>query len=218
MNKKLFIFDLDGTLSDTKGILRTIIYDTLTELGIKVDSVQTIWDSIDRNGGTVFGNRSFVPNDYEPLIDRDAYDVLYWQNYDRHFMTACDRIYDGIYETLDGLKKRGHALAVLSNKNDRHVQPIIAKSFPDTFNLVLGALESVPRKPDPAGLCIICGMLGFDTTDTYMIGDLPFDCKAAVNANAHFIGALWGYGGREKLTDAGATVFAEKPTDILDII
>ncbi len=218
MNKKLIIFDLDGTLSDTKRIVREIIYDTLHDLGIEVDSVQTIWDSIEQNGGEVFGNRSFVPNDYKDLIDRGAYDVLYWQNYDRHFMTACERIYDGIYETLDELKKRGHALAVLSNKNDRHVQPIIAKSFPNTFDCILGALESVPRKPDPAGLLMICEKLGFEPAETYMIGDLVFDCKAAVNANAHFIGALWGYGGREKLTDAGATVFADKPTDILGII
>ncbi len=216
--KKLIIFDLDGTLSDTKGIVREIIYDTLTDLGIHVDSVQTIWDSIEQNGGEVFGNRSFVPNDYKDMIDRENYDILYWKNYDRHFMTACDRIYDGIYETLDELKKRGHALAVLSNKNDRHVQPIIAKSFPDTFDFILGALENIPHKPDPAGLLMICEKLGFDSAEAYMIGDLAFDCKAAVNANAHFIGALWGYGGREKLTASGATLFAEKPTDILGII
>ncbi len=218
MNKKLLIFDLDGTLSDTKRLAREIIYDTLTDLGIKVDSVQTIWDSIEQNGGEVFGNRSFVPNDYKDLIDRDAYDILYWQNYDRLFMVACDRIYDGIEETLCELRRRGHALAVLSNKNDRHVQPIIAKSFPDTFDFILGALEDVPRKPDPAGLLMICEKLGFAPEDSYMIGDLAFDCKAAINANANFIGALWGYGGREKLTAVGATVFADKPTDVLGII
>ncbi len=218
MERKLIIFDLDGTLSDTKRLVREIIYNTMHDLGIKVDSVQTIWDSIAQNGGEVFGNRSFVPNDYKDLIDREKYDILYWQNYDKLYMEACNRIYDGIFETLDELRRRGHALAVLSNKNDRHVQPILAKSFPEYFDLALGALDSIPRKPDPAGLLLICEKLGFSPSDTYMIGDLAFDCKAAINANASFIGALWGYGGREKLTAAGATLFAEKPTDILDII
>lgn len=218
MERKLIVFDLDGTLSDTKGIIREIIFDTLCGLGIEIDSVQTVWDSIDRNGGEVFGNRAFAPKEYLPLIDRDAYDTLYWQNYDRHYMEACDLLYDGIPETLSLLRSCGHALAVLSNKNDRHVQPIIDKSFPGVFDLVLGAIEGVPRKPDPAGLLLICDRLGFSPRDTYMIGDLPFDCKAALGADANYIAALWGYSTREVLTSKGATLFAEKPINIMDIV
>ena len=38
------------------------------------------------------------------------------------------------------------------------------------------------------------------------------------NPNANYIGALWGYSTREKLAEKGATLFAEKPIDILTII
>ena len=61
-------------------------------------------------------------------------------------------------------------------------------------------------------------MLGFKPEDTYMIGDLPADASAAVSANVGFIGALWGYSDREKLAEKGAEIFAEKPTDIINLI
>ena len=61
-------------------------------------------------------------------------------------------------------------------------------------------------------------MLGIAPADTYMIGDLTADAASAVSANANYIGALWGYSTREKLAEKGATLFAEKPIDILTII
>ena len=97
--------------------------------------------------------------------------------------------------------------------------PIIAKAFGDGyFDFVLGGTPEIRHKPDAHGINYIRKMLGFKPEDTYMIGDLPADTAAAVSANVGFIGALWGYSNREKLAEKGAYVFAEKPTEILDII
>ncbi len=220
MDKKLLIFDLDGTLSDTQPLLHTMVYRTLLDSGIEIESVEAVTKSMIINDKKVFeDNRALIPCEFIPMVDQDQYGIDFWKNYDALFMDSVNRVFDGIYETLCELKKRGYLLAVLSNKKDRFVQPIIATAFSEEFfDFVCGWDEIRPKKPDPTSLLDILAELGVEKENTWMIGDLSADYKVSVNAGVNHVIADWGYGEKKKLIKLGATVFAEKPLDLLAIL
>lgn len=215
--KKLLIFDLDGTLADTQPLLNYIFADALTECGFP-ETAENVDAMLKGKGFRPTKDGAHVPIDYADRVP-DDFGIYFWSNYENYYMKAADRLFDGIREVLDELKMRGHAIAVFSNKPHRFTERIINKAFGEGyFDFILGGTPEIAPKPAPTGILYICKMLGIAPTDTYMIGDLTADAASAVSANANYIGALWGYSTREKLAEKGATLFAEKPIDILTII
>lgn len=218
MSKKLLIFDLDGTLSDTQPILYTIILETLRDSGIRIESLADVYDSIEKHDKEVIELNALIPAEFLPQVDRDKYSVDFWDNYAKLCMGAVDRVFDGMRETLDELKSRGYLLAVLSNKKNKFVQPIITQIFGEGyFDLVCGWDEIRPKKPEPDSLLSILDELGVEKRDTWMIGDLPADYRVSVNAGVNHVIAAWGYGEHKKFKKLGATVFAEKPIELLEV-
>lgn len=218
MDKKLLIFDLDGTLSDTQPILYTIVLETLRESGIDIKSLADVYRSFDEHGKEIIELKALIPADFLPMIDRDKYAVDFWNNYTKLCMGATDRIFDGMRETLDELKRRGYGLAVLSNKKNKYVQPIISTAFGEGFfDFVCGWDEVRPKKPDPTSLLDMLAELGIEKENAWMIGDLPGDYIVSVNAGINHVIADWGYGKKKKFIALGARVFAQKPLDLLEI-
>ena len=210
--KKLFIFDLDGTLADTQPLLNFIFADALTECGFP-ETEEHIRALVGESGFRSTKDGGHAPVAY---LDRvpDDFGIYFWSNYENYYMKAADRLFDGIREVLAELKARGHKIAVFSNKPHRFTKPIIDKAFGEGyFDFVLGGTPELSPKPDARCILYIC-----KPEDAYMIGDLPADAAAAASAKSNYIGALWGYSTREKLAEKGATLFAEKPIDILTII
>ena len=219
MDKKLLIFDLDGTLSDTQPILYTIVLETLRDSGIKIDSLDDVYRSFEEHDKEVIELKALIPAEFLPQVDRSKYAVDFWDNYAKLCMGAVDRVFDGMRETLEELKRRGYLLAVLSNKKNKFVQPIIEQSFGEGyFDFVCGWDEVRPKKPDPTSLLSILDELGAAPENTWMIGDLACDYKVSENAGVNHVVADWGYGKRKKIAAIGATVFAEKPLDLLNIL
>ncbi len=218
MNKKLLIFDLDGTLCDTQLVLHTMIYATLRDSGVDVASVEEVVRSMEENGKNIIDLSSPIPSEYLPLVNRKKFAVDFWNNYEKYYMMSVDRVFDGMSETLRELKSRGYLLGVLSNKKNRFVQPIISAAFGEGFfDLVCGWDEVRPKKPDPTSLLDMLDELSVEKSDTWMIGDLSADYNVSVNAGVNHVIADWGYGEKKKFIKLGATIFAEKPLDLLEI-
>jgi phosphoglycolate phosphatase len=107
---------------------------------------------------------------------------------------------------------------VLSNKKNKFVQPIISAAFGENyFDFVCGWDEIRPKKPDPTSLLDMLAELGIEKENAWMIGDLAADYKVSVNAGVNHVIALWGYGSEKKFKKLGATVYANKPLDLLEI-
>ena len=215
--KKLLIFDLDGTLAHTRPILNFVFADALTECGFP-ETAEHIGALVAESGYLPTPDGAHAPTAYFNSIP-DDFGLYFWTHYDKYYLSAADRLYEGIRETIAELKTRGHSIALFSNKPHRFTERIINKAFSKGyFDFILGGTPEIAPKPSPSGIKYICKMLGFDPADTYMIGDLPADATAAKDAAANFIGVLWGYSTLEQLTECGATVFAASPSDILTII
>lgn len=219
MSNKLLIFDLDGTLSDTQPLLHTMVYRSLISAGVDIESPEAVTKLIKEFGSTVFeDSRALIPCVFFDKVDPDKYGVDFWNNYDALFMDSINRVYDGIPETLVELKKRGYIMAVLSNKKDEYVRPIISTAFEGIFSYVLGRSAECPKKPAPDGILFICKATGIAPENTCMIGDLATDYLASKNAGCDHIIAKWGYGHEKGIRKHGATVFANDPVDLLEIL
>ena len=219
MNRKLLIFDLDGTLSDTQPLLHTMVYRALLDSGIDAGSPENVTKLLHKNGKHIFeGHQALIPLEFAESVDSEKYGADFWHYYDSLFMESVNRVFDGMHEALKELKSRGYVLTVLSNKKDHYVKPIISTAFGDTFSLVIGRSPDRAKKPEPDGIFYICEQLGIAPADTCMIGDLAADYLASKSAGANHIIANWGYGHEKGLRKQGATVFADKPLDILEIL
>ena len=98
-------------------------------------------------------------------------DVFLYRNCTYHV-----KPYPGIREMLLKLKDQNMKLGVLSNKPDRQAVHVVEEIFgKETFDLVWGQREGVPRKPDPSALFAMAESLGVSSEEVLYIGDSEVD-------------------------------------------
>ena len=119
---------------------------------------------------------------------------------------------------LERLKRAGLKMAVLSNKADAMVQPIVEQYFPTTFDYVLGLQEGMAPKPDPSGVFIILEQLGLAPEAILYCGDSDVDMHTAKNAGLAACGVLWGFRTRTELENAGADYLVEDCEQLIHLI
>lgn len=212
----LYIFDLDGTLTDTLSTIAHFGNEALTAHGLKPFETER-YKSFVGDGMDVLIHRMLAAQNADSenafLAVRKTYDDAYKKDvlYDT-------RIYEGIPEALSILKKRGDKLAVLSNKPHHVVIPIVDTLFgKDLFNLVRGQTADMPKKPAPDGALFLCGALGFPPNQTVFIGDTNVDIMTGKNAGMKTIGVLWGFRGKQELEKAGADRIISAPQELTNI-
>ncbi len=129
------------------------------------------------------------------------------------------RPYPGIPELLDALSQRGWPVSILSNKPDDSTRMVVAKLLPHwSFQVVLGARPSVPKKPDPAAALEIAELLHLAPDQFIYLGDTGTDMKTAVKAGMFPVGVLWGFRTAQELLTDGAKVLIQKPLDLLQYL
>lgn len=142
----LLIFDFDGTLADSLEEIALSLGRAFQEFGRPAPSLETVSAAIGEGlNSTLLG--------CAPELDEDEMQRLAL-SYRRHYSEAADRntrLYPGVIPLLDRAQAAGIQLAVLSNK-DRHSveRGALNLGISDRFEVVIGAVEGRPRKPDPS--------------------------------------------------------------------
>ena len=212
-DKKLLIFDLDGTIVDTIWSIRDGLNMTMREFGFPERSYAEVRQAIG-NGARELVRRS-MPSDSAQdaeLVDRALahYNDAYGQTYKN--INGC---YEGMAESMRALKARGYTLAVLSNKQDVYVKAIIELLFSDgTVSVAMGQTAELPRKPDPTVPLMIAEQLGFSAEQTVFVGDSEVDIMTGRNARMLTVGCAWGYRDRKDLESAGADVIIDHASEL----
>ncbi len=210
------IFDLDGTLADTIDAIRGSVNDTMRHYGYPERS----YDEVRLAIGT--GAKNLIRGTLPQALAQDEETVArvfatYQNNYDQNHL-ATDHCYDGIPALIAALHAAGVRLAVLSNKQDRHVQGLVKQLFPaGEFSVAMGQTE-LPRKPDPTVPLLIARQLGVAPEHCAFIGDSEVDIRTAKNAGMPSFGCAWGYRERELLDAQGADAIADSPAQLHDIL
>lgn len=211
-NKKLVIFDLDGTLADTLEDLADAVNYGLEKLGYPVQKLEN-YKRFVGNGVLKLCERA-LPDDKK--FDTAKLHSLFEEFYRVHYLDKT-REYDGISKLLKKLAENGSDIAVATNKPQNFAREIVSKLFKDIcFIKVLGGCSDRAKKPSPE---IINEIISGDIYDEiYMIGDSDVDIITAKNAGIKSIGCLWGFRGKEELENSGADYIVEHASEILDII
>ena len=199
---ELCIFDLDGTLVDSLTDLGETVNQILFEQGLSTHAIGAYRKFVG-DGVLALLSRAFPAGkrDEQTLKKAKArFDALYEENCFCH--TAP---YPGVLSLLDGLKKDGKKIAVLSNKPDAFARKMVLHFFPeDLFDCILGQTEGIEKKPSPEGVRKIQSLLSVSKEETVLIGDSNVDVFTAKNAGISSVGVTYGFRDREELTLAGA--------------
>jgi phosphoglycolate phosphatase len=212
------IFDLDGTLCDTIGDLRTSMNEMLRTVGFPEVSRETVIASIN-NGAREFV-RGCLP---EPVQqDEDKLDrclAIYKECYSRHYLDTT-YAYVGMTELIAELRAAGFRLGVLSNKHDTMVKAIIYKLFGDDAfdDYAVWGQAFLPHKPDPAAAYYLAGVLHVRPDEVAFIGDSHIDISTALNAGMFPVGVSWGYRPAELLIETGAKAICNTPGELRKLL
>jgi phosphoglycolate phosphatase len=221
MRFRCIIFDLDGTLADTLGDIAAAMNHALAARGLAALSLERYAQLVGRGLRNLAREALPPPARTEETVDAACRDAL---DYYREHPADHTKLYPGIAELIANLRNREGrrariTTAVLSNKPDSLTQTVIGKLFPPlTFDMVLGEGQDFPRKPDPASTWDIITELDASPRETLFVGDSEIDLATAQAAECAFLGAAWGFRGREALRAAGAERIIDRPGELLDLI
>jgi phosphoglycolate phosphatase len=188
---QLIVFDLDGTLVDSRRDIADAANALLESCGAAPIPEARVGAMVGE-GAAMLVVRAFRASGVERPTDAlERYLAFYDERLLNH-----TRPYDGIPEVLDALARRG-ALAVLTNKPIASTRRLLdgldlARFFPP--EAVLGGDGPFPRKPDPAALLHLAASGGVSAAATLMVGDSAIDWRTARAASTGICLARYGFG------------------------
>jgi phosphoglycolate phosphatase len=214
---RLVVFDLDGTLIDS----RRDLADSANEMLAGFDAAPLAEEAIVRMVGA--GAAQLVARALEAAhLDVPLQDALarFLSIYDRR-LTRHTRPYPGIPELLRELASEGMKMALLTNKpldaSERILDTFELSRF---FRLRVGGDGPWPRKPAPEGLRFLMQEESADPAKTMLVGDSAVDLATAQNAGVAICLARYGFGfadvAPETLT--GDVRIADEPGDIAEAV
>lgn len=216
MPYRAVLFDLDGTLLNTLEDLAEAVNRGLQDLKLPVLSLAD-FKYVVGEGREEMVRKSLPADRRDPATIAWLLDFVN-RYYNDH---CCDhtRPYPGIPALLNALRARGLRLAVFSNKPQEFTSLTVRRLLSDwPFELVLGACQTVPKKPDPAAAILIAAEMQIAVSNFLYLGDSGLDMLTAARAGMFGVGVLWGFRDRVELLDNGAKALIEKPLDLLDLL
>lgn len=129
------------------------------------------------------------------------------------------RVYPGVLEVLEEMKKQGIQMAVLTNKPDPQAKKVTNFLFEEgTFFHVWGQTKEMKRKPHPEGVFRLMAEAGVERKNCLFVGDSEVDFETGEAAEVDVLVGTWGFRSRKELEESGVTNLIERPEDILDSI
>jgi phosphoglycolate phosphatase len=218
---KLLIFDLDGTLVDSRVDLANSINAMLRHYR-KPELPCDVIASYIGNGAPMLVRRSLGDPDDEAFLQEA---LLYFMAYYREHKLDTTYVYDGIKEALDVIhdSRNGTSpqatlkMAVLSNKPVVPSRAIVdALGLGQYFFQVYGGNSFHTKKPDPAGVQALLEEAGVQAQQTVIIGDSDVDVLTARNAGAYSVGVTYGLA-PHTLEDAPPDVLVDHPHELATV-
>jgi phosphoglycolate phosphatase len=201
MTAKLAIFDVDGTLVDSRQILQASADAAFADLGL----IAPPYDQLRKIVGLSLreGLAQLAPD-----LEAGQIEALL-AHYRRSFQTLhrdpafIEPLYDGAAALLDRLKREGWKIAMATGKSRRGVETIMAMhGWADLFDTTHCA-DDGPGKPDPAMVQAALKAMGMAPRQAVMIGDTAHDVGMAKAAGVRVLGVTWGFHTRDEIEASG---------------
>lgn len=217
---RLLVFDLDGTLIDSRLDLVHSVNATLRHIG-RPELAGDVIASYVGDGAPTLIRRVLGEADManEALL-REALD--YFLGYYRIHKLDHTTVYEGIPEILASLASSSNGLqrtmAVLSNKPVHPSRDIVrALGLGDYFVSIYGGNSFPTKKPDPLGILTILQETGFAADQTLIIGDSSVDVLTGRNAGLWTCGVTYGFA-PHSLEEVTPDVLVETPRELGELL
>jgi len=186
---RLLIFDLDGTLIDSKLDLALSVNAMREQLGLGGLPHDVIATYVGQ-GVEKLVQRSLGEGTKEESLVKS---LAFFREHYRQHMLDNTKTYPGVREALEELRGRG--MAVLSNKPVKHSREILsALGLAHYFSAVYGGNSFAQKKPDPVGALALMRENHASLEETLMIGDSETDVLTGRNAGVRTCGVTYGFG------------------------
>jgi phosphoglycolate phosphatase len=209
---QLIVFDLDGTLVDSRRDLANAANALITELGGAPLAEATVAAMVGE-GAAVLVRRALATTGLDPETAGAL--TRFLDLYDERLLEHT-RPYDGIIEVLQSLRGRV-PLAVLTNKPQAATDRLLAGlRLAPYFRDVIGGDTPLGRKPGPAGLLELARRARVSPSETVLVGDSPIDLETARAAGCGVVVVRYGFGFRAAELLAGEQV-VEGPAALVNL-
>jgi len=209
---RALIFDLDGTLIDSKQDLIRSVNAMLVEMGREKLHEDTISGYIG-HGAPKLVARALGNGATEK--EREQALRFFLAHYEAHKLDST-RPYPGVAEALEELHE--FPMAVLTNKPVRVSRSIVeGLGLEKYFRTVYGGNSFETKKPDPLGARKILEELGATAGETMMVGDSEVDVQTARNAGTLAAAVNYGFGTHDRVAYP-ADVYLERLTDLAPLL
>ena len=209
---QLVVFDLDGTLADTKKDLALSVNAMREHMGFGPLPLEVITSYVGQ-GVTVLVKRTL--RDKAPDGDVEKGLAFFLDYYGRHLLDNTVA-YPGVREALGELGNR--KLAILTNKPTSFSREIIAGLGLGHYFFEIYGGDSFPlKKPHPMGVKTLMSRVAMPAEKTLMVGDSDTDVVTGRNAGVWTCGVTYGFG-PEALKEAGPDLLLENLRDLPPIL
>lgn len=212
---KLVIFDLDGTLIDSRLDLVHSVNAALRHIG-RPELPEHVIAGYVGDGAPVLMQRALGGEQVQEAVIRKG--LEFFLSYYREHKLDHTTVYEGIPEALTSIQRAGNGLprkmAVLTNKPVNPSRAIVkAVGLNPFFTQVYGGNSFDTKKPEPQGALRLLAETGVRPEHAAIVGDSHTDIETGRNAGLWTVGVMYGFA-PQTLTEARPDVLVDKPSEL----
>lgn len=212
----IIIFDLDGTLSNSKEGITKCVQFALKEFGIYEEDLNFLEHFI---GPPLTGE--FMKAYNFTLEQAQEATKIYRQRYEPTGIYETD-LYPGVKEMLEKLKADGKTIALATSKPQEMAEEVLKYlEIKEYFDYIMGAERTGPRQSKTDVLLALFDEMNIreeSKEHMVLVGDTCFDVNGAMETGIDCIGVSYGFGRAEEMMSAGAITVVKDTTELLEIL
>lgn len=212
----LIIFDLDGTLVDSRDAILSSIRHALKEIGLAAldfDEARAVQQDLASTLREAFQKAAKVISE-----DQIQSFIRCYRSHHSQEPHRTMRVYDGVIDALAELSKKCD-LAVATTKHSPQARHIVETlNLSHFFSVIQGTDPGMRYKPEPDILHAVLEQRGAPASLAAYVGDSPHDMIAAHNAGMRAVGAAYGFAGRTALAESSPHHWVSDPRDLKTLL
>jgi len=211
-NLKLALFDYDGTIVDSAGMIVQGAIEAFRMCGLPDPDPQKVRENIGRPLTVALD--VYMPVGYTVTPEQISEAYRSWYAEQGRLGLQNEPLYPGMVELIHELKSNDWLIGIATNKSRVGLTNGLAKhNLSNIFDITLSTDENI-AKPNPAMALRAMKELGVEEKYSVIIGDTINDIGLGVNSGITSIGVTWGYNDRKLLISAGANHLVDNAQDL----
>lgn len=214
MQKKLIIFDFDGTLADTEECIVQTFQKTLETLNLPMKSGKDIKSTIGLPLDVCFKVLTGIEENEKIDECTATYRSLFFG-----LQAITIKLFPKVKEVLEQLQNTGIKCSIATSRSGKSLEDLCGMLGIDKlFQLKMGSNDVTEKKPAPEMVLKTMEFFGLCADDVLVVGDTIYDIMMGSNAGCMTCGVTWGNQSREELETANPTFIIDSITELPEIL